>query len=138
MLCVTSCNERIIDIAGVDCPYPDSDLEEVAIRFIDEIPDALPVLDRTDVFCIDAPHFYSYDRKVAGITLWPGSNVVRARIKVASDKKVYPTVESGATAHEFMHLYLWDTRGDPCDHSMECGWDESTIEEVNLFTNEGR
>jgi hypothetical protein len=131
LMCTVACTNKQVNVVGVHCPYSDFEFEAVALRFIDLLPDAFLVLNRTDIFCKDESYFYSYGRKVAGTALWPGSGLARARIQIASDLETYPTVEDGATAHEFLHLYLWDTSDDPCDHEISCGWDESVISEVN-------
>jgi hypothetical protein len=120
-----------IGIEGAGCPYPNSELEDVALRFVELKPDAFAVLDRTDVLCVDEPYFYVGESKAAGVTLWPGSGLMRARVKIAADLDTYPTIESSALAHELLHLYLWDTTGDPCYHNVECGWDEELIRTVN-------
>jgi len=128
LLVTSSC--RPINISGLGCRYPNSELEEVASDFADALPESFEVLDRTDVVCQDVVFYMSYGRKVAGETLRPGSAIVRARIKIASDQEAYPSVRSSAAVHEFMHLYLWSVFSDPCDHNESCGWDEDLIETI--------
>jgi hypothetical protein len=127
---LTSCGG--VNIQGIDCPYPNTELQTIANKFIDFVPDAFSVLDRTDVFCLDVPSFYNEGREVKGITLWPGSTLRRARIKIAADIQTYPKIENTSIAHEFLHLYLWDIENDPCrSHDTACKWDTSLIQKVN-------
>lgn len=130
VLAISGCH----GIRGVGCHYPDSELAEAAASFADAVPAAEGVLARTEVFCVavggDTGYVRENGEKVAGETLWPGSDMAAARIRLA-EGSVYPTALSGALPHEFLHLYLWDAAGDPCyDHTDSCGWDEGIVEHV--------
>jgi hypothetical protein len=127
LILASACSE--FGMRGMNCKFSDEALRDAAYSFIDRFPQSYEALDRTDIICVPEPHYYSYGKKVAGETLWPGSILARARIKIATGD--FQHIEDTAAIHEWMHLYLWDVNKYPCyDHTESCGWDELAIEEL--------